>query len=88
MTTKNGEVQAPQPRPEEEMVQVAPIITLLQSCRHVVTKRPDGLTDLVFVHLSGLVAWQATLTEKGVSELIRDLSGGIEIARVVPPVMQ
>ena len=88
MTSKNGEIQAPQPRPDEvEMVQIPPIVTLLQGCRHIVTRRPDGMTDLVFVHVSGLVAYQATLTEKGCADLIRDLTGGVEIARSMP-VMQ
>lgn len=86
MSSKNGETQHPQPR-SEEIVQIPPIVTLLQGCRHIVTRRPDGMTDLIFVHVSGLVAYQATLTEKGCSDLIRDLTGGIEVARAMP-VMQ
>jgi hypothetical protein len=87
MTTKNGEVQAPQPRPDDivvETAEVAPIIFVLNSCTFNVNRRPDGLRELSFVHKSGAFAALAMLTDENVADLIRQLTGGIDVARSIP----
>lgn len=91
MTSKNGEIQAPQPRPEEnveQMIQIAPLDVHLNSCGFQVTKRPDGSTILIFQHQSGLMRFTAAIPPDAVTTLIEQLSGGITIAKSMPTVMQ
>jgi hypothetical protein len=88
MTTKNGEVQAPQLRPEEVVpMQVAPIDVHLNSCSFEVGELPQGGKVIVFQHASGVIRFTASLPPDAVSTLIQKLTGGIVVARDVP-VMQ
>lgn len=88
MTEKNGKIQAPQPRPDEPMrIQLAPLNVELNSCQFHVEDGPAGAKVLRFIHQSGVIAFSAVLPEPAVAELMKQLSGGIEIARTLP-VMQ
>jgi hypothetical protein len=90
MSEKNGEVQAPQQRPEEavaEMIQVAPIDVHLNSCSFEVGELPQGGKVIVFQHQTGVIRFTASLPPDAVSTLIQKLTGGIVVARDVP-VMQ
>lgn len=79
--------QHPQPHnngiPEPQPVQVAPVETMLNSCRFQVGQR-DGKTAISFIHLTGVIAYTAILEPAGVTELVRQLTGGIEIASTIP----
>jgi hypothetical protein len=89
MSEKNGEVQAPQLRPDEapQIVQVAPIDVHLNSCSFEVAELPQGGKVIVFQHQTGVIRFTASLPPDAVSTLIQKLTGGIVVARDVP-VMQ
>jgi hypothetical protein len=90
MTSKNGEIQAPKPRPEEDVEQmgrIAPLDVHLNSCGFQVVKQPNGAAILIFQHQSGLMRFTAALPPDAVADLIQMLTGGVTIARSMP-VMQ
>jgi hypothetical protein len=88
MTSKNGETQHPKARPDgPQPVLLGPLNVELNSCQFHVEDAPGGAKVLRFIHQSGVICFSATLPEPAISELIKQLSGGIEIARVLP-VMQ
>ena len=68
-----------------EMPQIAPLELSLNSCRFLVTERPDNMVALTFQHMTGVIQYTAVLTREAVSELVRQLTGGITIANTIPP---